>query len=194
MKPFALVAVALVALAANGGRSAAAPACHPIVSRVAARVNLDRDRSVETVREWHGATDCAHTSFIESVTVDDVCAETAKSYVLAQATGSAEPVGRLERTLTVDADGRRGSELLFLFHDLSSKPQTVLAGLVHLTGAPGACPTPHFLFRHRSSGTFNVFVADLTKRFAGKEIRLVEAGTTSLFRYSRARDTYVPYR
>ena len=195
-----LVAVVLALLAVP-----AALASHPSQRREV-KANLDRDRALETIV---GVEDVSsdHSIWRSNVHVVDRCRGRRRSYLVL------DGFQRLDTSRAVQADGRGAREVLALLRGLAAGAGE--ARLVRLAPRAGGCAALRTLFRYIAALAepgpvpelrltwFAVEVVELNRRYPGRELRLTEDFTMppmlssvrreTLWRYVRARDTYVAY-
>jgi hypothetical protein len=190
-----------------GGRvadSAGMPQCHPTVTRTIRTANLDTDRAREEIAATN--VSCAHDY---SLSVIDQCLDRRQSHWL-------RGMGRIERNEIVEANARSdGRELFYVLRRGPGRaPDLGTAALVHLSRLhSNRCPMPRFLFTYRGDdplippprgsdlAAFDVSIVELSRRYRGKEIRLVETFAvgaaetqrTTLLRYSAMADRYLIY-
>lgn len=184
--------------------SPATTACHPTTTTTIRRGNLDTDRAREAITATN--VSCAHDYSLQII---DECAYQRQSHWLR---GS----GRIAHDEIVEANDRDdGRELFYILRRADAHaPDIGTAGLVHLRRIRSTrCPTPRFLFLYRGDDpllppprgfdltSFDVNLVQLTTRYRGREIRLLETFTraqtetrrTTLLRYSAIADRYVIY-
>lgn len=201
---FTLGLVLAAALSIDATNSPARTNCHPTSTTTVRRGNLDTDRAREAVTATN--VNCDHDY---SLSIVDECPHVSKSHSL-------RGIGRIAQHEIIEANHRNdGRELFYvLSRDDAYAPDIGTAGVVHLRRLRSTgCPTPRFLFVYRGDDplipppqgfdltAFDVSVVQLTTRFRGSEIRLLEIfsrGQTqirraTLLRYSAAADRYVIY-
>jgi hypothetical protein len=203
-----LVVVCALLLAVLAGRAADSSArlgCHPTFTDPLLRANLDRDRAFEVVTVTN--VSCAHEI---AFGVEDHCRGQRKAYRL-PGKGFRNERRVIEANRVSD-----GREFFYILREPENRaPDLGTAALLHLAQpATGACPVPRFLFRYRADAPplppprghtltgFDVELVELSTRYRGLEIRLVEMfggmGTekrrVTFLRYSPRTDRYVIYR
>ena len=195
-----LVAVVLALLAVP-----AALASHPSQRREV-KANLDRDRALETIV---GIEDVSsdHSIWRANVHVVDRCRRRPRSYLVL------DGFQRLDASRAVQADGRGASEVLALLRGLAAGAGE--ARIVRLVPSARRCASLRTLFRYIAARAepgpipelrltwFAVEVVELNRAYAGREVRLTEDFTMppmlssvrreTLYRFVRARDTYLAY-
>jgi hypothetical protein len=194
----------LVFVAATAVREAPAMrACHPSITETILRANLDRDRALEAVTTTN--VSCAHE---RAFGIHDAC-HGERQYRL--------PGSGFRHELRVaEANGRAdGREFFYILRQPETRaPELGTSALVHLVQrSPGTCGVPRLLFVYRSDDPplpppvgytptdFDVELLELSKRYRGLEVRLVELfggrgpemRRVTLLRYSRQGDRYVTY-
>jgi hypothetical protein len=199
--------VAVAAFAVPGDDSRAAGACHPTITQPVLRANLDRDRAAEEITLTN--MNCAHEY---AYGINDACGSASHmTHHWLKGIGVQEARAVVEANRVAD-----GREFFYVLHRADHRaPDLGSAGLVHLVRVtPDRCPLPRFLFLYRadepllppprgaSLARFEVTLVELSSRYPGTEIRLVEtfsrdgAGSrrrVTLLRYSRRADRYVIY-
>jgi hypothetical protein len=202
---FTLGLLLAVGVAGHAANSSATTDCHPTMTSTIREGNLDSDRAREAITATN--VTCAHDY---SLAIVDECLHVRKSHSL-------RGMGRIAHHELIEANHRNdGRELFYVLRRADAHaPDIGTAGVVHLRRLRSTgCPTPRFLFVYRGDdplvpppqgfdlAAFDVSVVQLTTRFRGREIRLLETFTrgqtqklrTTLLRYSAAADRYVIYR
>ena len=199
------IGVCLALLAVDIADSPATSACHPTFTDPILRANLDEDRALEAVTRTN--VSCAHEI---AFGIDDQCRGQRNSFRM-PGKGFRNERRVLDANRTPD-----GREFFYILREPEHRaPELGTAALVHLVRlAPDACPVPRLLFVYRADkpllppprghtlAGFDVEIAELSSRYRGAEIRLVEmfGGTATerrrvtLLRYSPRGDRYVIYR
>jgi hypothetical protein len=201
-----LLTAALVVVVVLGwiGDSSAINTCHPTMTTTALRANLDRDRTHEEITTTN--VSCDHEY---AYGVRDFCEHRWASHWL-------NGTGLLDSRRVLQANGvRDGMEFFYVLRRSDHRaPDLGTAALVHLVKlAPRKCASLRYLFRYQAAEPllpppggstlvrFDVALTELSSRYRGTEIRLIETfehpsgdkRRTTLLRYSRLADRYVVY-
>lgn len=178
--------------------------CHPTTTTTIRRANLDSDSQREAVAATN--VTCAHDY---SLSIVDECEHRQQSHWL-------RGMGATRTVEIVEANSRNdGRELFYVLRRGKSRaPDLGTAAVVHLSAVHSRrCRMPRFLLIYQANDPaippprgwdlsgFDAFVGELTRRYPGREIRLVETfirgqaerRRTMLLRYSSKADRYVIY-
>lgn len=195
----------LVAALVAAAAVPAAFAAHPSQLRET-KANLDRDRALERIVASEDVSS-DHSVWRASVAVVDRCRGRDRSLLVL------DGYQRLETARAVQADGRSARETLGVLRGLAAGAGE--ARLVRLVARAGRCPSLRTLFSYVAARAepgpvpelrltwFTVDLAELERRYPGRELRLVEQFSMppmlssvrreTLYRHVRTRDVYVAY-
>lgn len=201
---FLVLIVGSWCLAGQISDSPATTRCHPPIPTTLRSGNLDTDTHREVVTATN--VTCAHEY---SFSIVDECVHQNQTHWL-------RGMGQIDSHQIVEANGRSdGRELFYVLRrDQGRAPDLGTAALVHLSRLHSLrCPKPRFLFLYQGEdplippprgldlSAFEVSLVELTRRYRGREVRLVETFVrgqterrrTTLLRYSAKADRYLIY-